>query len=234
MSAPEFNTRDAATAAFWSERYARAFTPWEQGGVPLALSRAIAAAAARATLHAWGEVPHAPAAVLVPGCGSGHEIVALTLAGYKVLAIDIAPEAVALAQAHALVHAREQLAREGCHISAQDFFAVAARSEHAGRYAWIYERAFACALPPRTWPQWAAAIAILVAPGGVLAGLFMVDHDAPAAREERRGPPFAMRMQDLHDLLDEHFVLECDEPVPDDESIAVFRGKERWMAWRRK
>lgn len=234
LSAHEFKTRDATTAAFWSERYARAFTPWEQGGVPAALCRAIETSAARTTAHAEGEVPHAPASVLVPGCGSGHEIVALTLAGFNVLAIDIAPEAVAMAQAHALVHARTQLAERGCHISEQDFFALASRADHAGRYAWIYERAFACALPPRLWSQWAAATADLLAPGGVLAGLFMVDHAAPVAREERRGPPFAMHLRDLHDLLDEHFVLEHEEWIPDDESITAFRGKERWMVWRRR
>jgi hypothetical protein len=29
-----------------------------------------------------------------------------------------------------------------------------------------------------------------------------------------------------------HFDLEQDDPVED--SIPVFQGKERWMAWRRK
>jgi hypothetical protein len=29
-----------------------------------------------------------------------------------------------------------------------------------------------------------------------------------------------------------HFAKEWDEPA--DDSIPVFQGKERWMAWRRK
>lgn len=67
---PEFTTRDPSQAAFWDERFAANFTPWDQGAVPPALGRWLARAAL------------APGArVLVPGCGSAYEAAFLDAAG---------------------------------------------------------------------------------------------------------------------------------------------------------
>jgi hypothetical protein len=103
-----------------------------------------------------------------------------------------------------------------------DFFAPLAGAP----FDVVYERAFLCALPRRLWPDWARRMAQLVRPGGLLAGFFYFDAG-------ERGPPFPMHGQEeLDALLIPAFERIDDQPV--DDSIAVFRGKERWQAWRRQ
>lgn len=206
---PEFSARDPAQAAFWDERFAANFTPWDQGAVPPALGRWLA----RSPLAAG-------ARVLIPGCGSAYEAALFDRAGYDVLSIDIAEAALARARAVLPTAVADRVLRRA------DFFAFAAAPFDA-----IYERAFLCALPPRLWPAYAARCAALLASGGGLAGFFFVD---PAPPEPRRGPPFAMTREALDALLAPAFECVEDEPIPPDESIAVFRGRERWMTWRKR
>ncbi|MFN3566493.1 MAG: hypothetical protein ACK4V1_10995, partial [Burkholderiaceae bacterium] len=75
----EFRTRDPAQAAFWDERFAANYTPWDQGAVPPALVRWLA----QAPLAAG-------ARVLIPGCGSAYEAASLDAAGFDVPSIDVA------------------------------------------------------------------------------------------------------------------------------------------------
>ena len=221
LAPPSFSCRDPAQAEFWSERYAKDFLPWDQHEVPAPLRRALTQD------PATSGIPGSPARVLIPGCGSGYELECLAGAGYDALAIDISPPAIARARGLVGTYAeRVQLA---------DCFALATDPDHRGGYDWIYERAFCCALPPRLWATWGEAMAALVAPGGVLAGVFHVDPDPELAiQAKRRGPPFAIRAGELALLLEPNFVCIDDCSVPHEESIPVFRGKERWMVWRRR
>jgi hypothetical protein len=93
----------------------------------------------------------------------------------------------------------------------------------------IYERAFACALPPRLWAGWAARCAALLPPGGRLVGYFLLDEAVDPAT--RRGPPFAMRRAELDALLAPCFDLA--EATAADEQLAVLRG-QLWMTWMRR
>jgi SAM-dependent methyltransferase len=205
----EFGTRDPAQAAFWDERFAAGFTPWDQGAAPPALARWLA------------RTPLRPGArVLIPGCGSAYEATLLAAAGFDVLSIDIADAALARARRALPDDVAARVLRKA------DFFAFAAQPFDA-----IYERAFLCALPPRLWPSYAARCAQLLAPGGRLAGLFFVD---AALREPRRGPPFATTRTELDALLSTAFVCTEDQAIEPEESVAVFAGRERWMAWQRR
>jgi SAM-dependent methyltransferase len=204
----DFSSRDPAAAAFWDERYAAGFTPWDQGGVPPALLRALAAR------------PPWQARVLVPGCGSGHEIAALAAAGAQVVGIDIS---VAGLQQAARVLPPE-LAQAA--LREADFFTLA-----ESPFDWIYERAFLVALPPARWADWARRVAQLLPAGGMLAGLFVIEPVLPAPR---RGPPFVTTLAELHDLLDTAFDLREDLPIDAAESLPVFAGRERWLRWQRR
>ncbi|MES1167824.1 MAG: methyltransferase domain-containing protein, partial [Oleiharenicola lentus] len=66
---------------FWNSRYIKDDTPWEFDGIPSDL---------KAFLKKKGK----GAKVLIPGCGTGHEIKAFAEAGYDVTALDFAPFAV--------------------------------------------------------------------------------------------------------------------------------------------
>ncbi|MGZ5074829.1 MAG: hypothetical protein ACXWBL_16930, partial [Usitatibacter sp.] len=121
----------------------------------------------------------------------------------------------------ALAAARAVLGPHAGRVRHADFFAPI----EGEPFDMVYERAFLCALPRRMWADWGRRMGQVVAPGGVLAGFFYFDAG-------ERGPPFPLEAQaELDRLLAPAFERVEDAPV--DDSIAVFRGKERWQVWRR-
>ncbi|HEY0847099.1 MAG TPA: methyltransferase domain-containing protein [Noviherbaspirillum sp.] len=148
-----FDSRDPAAPAFWSERFERAYTPWDLGGVPAALREFVA------------QSPRSYV-TLIPGCGTGHEVACLSQAGWDVTAIDFSGAAVAAA--------RQTLGPLGDRVVEADFFSFVPPRQ----VELIYERAFFCALPARMRQDVVKRWAALLPPGGLLAGFFYFD-DAP-------------------------------------------------------
>jgi SAM-dependent methyltransferase len=196
---PIFETRDSSAPAFWSERFEQHYLPWDRGGAPDALQRFIARSSRK---HV----------ALIPGCGTGHEVAAMSEAGWDVTAIDFSAAAVTAAKA--------TLGRWASRVAEADFFTFVPQRP----LDLIYERAFLCALPRDRWPQIAMRWAELLPSGGLLAGFFYFD-DAP------NGPPFGIAPAQLDALLTPYFEQIEDSPAID--SVAVFAGKERWQIWRR-
>lgn len=147
MPPPEFSSRDPNSPGFWDERFDRGFTPWDRGGVPLAL-------------QAFAAVPMR---TLIPGCGAAYELAYLSNAGWDVSAIDFSPAAVA--------KGREAVGKWRERVVQADFFAW----EPAAPLDLIYERAFLCAMPRAMWPRLAQRWSELLAPGKLLAGFFFFD-----------------------------------------------------------
>jgi len=80
MAVPEFPRTDPSSPEFWEMRYRTSFTPWDAGAVPARLREYIG--------------QRRPAGrVLVPGCGSGHDVRFLAEAGLDVQGIDFSPAA---------------------------------------------------------------------------------------------------------------------------------------------
>jgi SAM-dependent methyltransferase len=150
---PAFSSRDPLSPQFWDERFERDFTPWERGGVSLALRRFVSASAR-------------PLSALIPGCGSAHELTLMCEAGWDATAIDFSPEAVARARTLAGPWADR--------IRQADFFAYTAEKP----LDLVYEQAFLCALPQARRPDVARRWAELLGQGGLLAGYFYFD-EAP-------------------------------------------------------
>ncbi len=194
-----------AEPAFWEERYRAGQTPWEFPGVPPALTRFLARHPARP-----GDT------VLVPGCGSGQELVAFAAAGYAVTAVDFSPTAVARARARVP-------AGVAVRILCADFFTCAL--PEAG-FSLVYERTFVCALDPARWAAVTRRIATLLQPGGRWVGLF---YEGP----KEDGPPFGWDRGEAERLLGARLVPEATLPVPAAESPALFAGREGWREWRR-
>jgi SAM-dependent methyltransferase len=155
----------------------------------------------------------APGRVLVPGCGSGWEVRYLADRGFDVIGLDFSAAALDAARINVGAHADR--------LVQADYFAYAP----AGLFDTIYERTFLCALPRRLWPRYAERTAALLRPGGLLAGFFYF-------ADEPKGPPFGARPEALDALLAPWFRRDEDSPVAD--SIALFRGRERWQVWRRR
>lgn len=191
---------DSADARFWDVRYAAATTPWDAGGIPLAL-------------QGFASSMTGSPRVLIPGCGSGYEVGYLFDRGWDVLAIDFSVAAIAAA--------RRVLGDRASALREADFFGFA---DDDVPFDIVYERALLCALPPRLWPAYAARVAHLVRPGGLLAGFFFFDETAT-------GPPFGTSPSALAALLADRFALIADDAVSD--SLPVFAGRERWQVWQR-
>ena len=144
---PAFASRDPLSPGFWDERFDKAFTPWERGGVAQGLRNFVA------------RTP-GPLSALIPGCGSGHELACMMEAGWDATAIDFSPAAVQIARAG--------VGQWAGRVVEADFFAYAPPRQ----LDLIYEQAFLCAMPPAMWPRIAARWAELLPSGGLLAGFF--------------------------------------------------------------
>lgn len=195
--------QDSSRPDFWDLRYRERVTPWDPGGAP-------------AMLAEWLAAQPDQGRVLVPGCGSAHEVLLFAARGYDVVAIDFSDAA--LEAARGVLGARAGLARKA------DFFGFEGDDP---AFDLLYERAFLCALPRRIWVDWAVRAARLVRPGGRLAGFFYFDDNA-------KGPPFGIARAALVALLAPAFDLVEDRAVPAGQSIPVFQDKERWMVWLRR
>ncbi|PXW92362.1 thiopurine S-methyltransferase [Sphaerotilus hippei] len=171
------------TLDFWQQRFEAGDLPWDRGepGPQLAVWQ-------QAGLLAPG------VRVAVPGCGSGHEVLALAQAGCHVTAIDYAPGALALT--------RQRLEAAGLPASAVTLV-------QADVLAWqpdepvdvIYEQTCWCALHPDHWSAYAARLAHWLRPGGTLA-LLAMQALREGAREGRvEGPPYHLDVHMLRALL---------------------------------
>lgn len=196
MNAPE----DFGRPQFWDRRYEKRETPWDFHGVPRALRTFL-------ELARLG-------AVLIPGCGPGHEVRAFHEAGWKVTAIDFSPVAVE--------QARGRLGDLADCVVLGDFFK---HDLSIGEFDLVYERTFLCALSPHRWPDYAQRVAELLRPGGRLAGIFF--HG-----EEPDPPPYPLPEGRAHELFGARFSLKNSEPVTD--SLTLFAGREWWQEWEMK
>ena len=156
------------TREFWNERFQSGETPWDRGAVNPQLGAWLADATLR------------PCRILVPGCGSGHEVAALALAGFDVTALDFAPEA--------LRRTRERLHSANASATLVEADALAWQPTRA--FDAVYEQTCLCALYPDHWRGYADQLHRWVAPDGRLFALF-VQLLRPGAAEGRvEGPPY--------------------------------------------
>lgn len=188
---------------FWNSRYLKDDTPWDFEGVPADL---------RTFLKKKGK----GAKVLIPGCGSGHEIMAFADAGYDVTAIDFAPFAVERARRMVGPALADR-------VLLGDFFQYDFPSE---TFDVVYERSFVCSFTPDRRPAYRDRMAQLLKYRGLLIGYYY--YNKPVVSE---GPPFGFAWSTADDLFAQYFILVKDDPVND--SLPLFAGRERWQERRR-
>lgn len=166
--------------AFWQQRFEAGQLPWDRGASSPQLLQWLA----DGTL-----VP--PAAIAVPGCGSGHEVETLARAGFDVHAIDYAPGAVALARARLAAGGLEAGIAEADVLAWQPPRLLDA----------VYEQNCLCALHPDHWTAYAAQLHGWLRPGGRLALLAMQARRDSAAQGQVEGPPYHVDINALRALL---------------------------------
>jgi SAM-dependent methyltransferase len=156
------------TREFWNGRFQSGDTPWDRGAV-------------NPKLEAWlTDGTLSPCRILVPGCGSGHEVAALGAAGFDVTALDFAPEALRLT--------RERLQAVNATATLVEADALSWPPEHP--FDAVYEQTCLCALYPDLWRGYADQLHRWVAPGGRLFALFVQLLRPGAAEGSVEGPPY--------------------------------------------
>ena len=183
---------------FWDDRYRSGRAPWEFNGVPAEARRFIR--------------DRPPGRVLIPGCGSSHDVAAFCRAGWQVTGIELSPAAIEIARATVGVHAGA--------IRLGDFFSAPLPAD----FDVLYERAFICAIEPSWWSNYVARVHHLLVPDGLLAGYFYYGGDPEP-------PPYSLTPASAARLFGGRFRLEVDRPVTD--SLPVYAGGERWQEWRK-
>lgn len=187
---------------FWQQRFESGQTPWDRGAPHPQLARWLADGQLQAGQQ-----------VLVPGCGRGHELVALAQAGLAVTGLDYAPAAVALA--------RERVARWQAANPAPAGLPHLAppQVEQADVLQWqppapvdrLYEQTCLCALHPDHWQAYAAQLHRWLKPGGQLLALFMQARREASEQGQIIGPPYH---GDIHAMRALFPATRWDWPAP--------------------
>lgn len=100
-------------------------------------------------------------AAFVPGCGRGYATAQLATVFDSVIGIDIAPTAVAAAEAN-LQENYSSAIQERCQFLCTDFFSF----DPGHKFGCSYDYTFLCALDPSMRADWAKTHARLLAPDG--------------------------------------------------------------------
>jgi hypothetical protein len=179
------NSSDSNQPDFWNVRYASGNTPWDFGGVPLALKLFL-------------ERSSGSGKVLIPGCGSGYEVQAFHAAGYDVSAIDFSSAAVE--------QAKRVLGPLAERVILGDFFTYDFGQQ---RFDLIYERTFLCSMTPSRRPDYVNRTADLLSPGGGLIGVFLYGQPSSS------GPPFPLTEHEAAKLFKKRFELVRSEAMTD-------------------
>jgi SAM-dependent methyltransferase len=156
------------TKEFWEKRFATGDMPWDRGE-------------ANPQLGAWRATGALkPCRILVPGCGSGHEVAALAAARFEVTALDYSPEAIA--------RTRARLDAESLKATVIEADALAWQPEKP--FDAIYEQTCLCALYPDQWRAYADQLHRWLTPSGKLFALFVQFPRPGAADGIIEGPPY--------------------------------------------
>lgn len=170
----------------WNDRYLAHDTPWDLGQ-PSTLVQALVR-----------EVLPPGARLLVPGCGLGHDVVALALAGYEVIGLDLAPAAIDRARA---LHGETP----GVTWRVGDLLAPSSLLD--GTLDGVIEHTCYCALAPdgpgsAPLDAYADAVHRLLRAGGALIGAFLAFDDGG------QGPPWGTSTDRLQARFGDRFTVE--------------------------
>lgn len=190
-------------AAYWQSRWQKAETGWDLRGIspPLAAYIDQISPAERNK------------AVLIPGCGNGHEAFYLLEKGFTdVTLLDIAPKAFENVKKQS--SALHETLVKGLHLICGDFF-----EQPGPAYDLILEQTFFCALDPALRPAYVRQMHALLKPRGTLAGVLF-------DRAFAGGPPFGGSKAEYERLFSPLFQIKtlapCYNSAPPRAGTEVF------------
>lgn len=188
---------------FWETRYQTGDMPWEKGEASPGLVD---------FLEARKDLPRGT--VLVPGCGTGHDVRAWAAAGFTATGQDIAPSGVALA--------REKTATAG--LKADFVLGDFLRDTPSQEFDWVFEHTLFCAIQPAEREEYVRAVQRWLKPAGNFLAVFYMIPDV-------EGPPFGTNRDEVVHRFSAGFDL-LEEWVP--RSYPNRTGLERMMWWQKR
>lgn len=176
----------------WEARYVAGETPWDKG------------CAAPPLLEFLTRHP-ITGRVLVPGCGTGHDVRAIAMQGGEVTGLDLSDTALRFARGFTPAGSEQYV--QG------DLFTMP--DEWDGRFDWVVEHTCFCAIPPARRADYVAAISRVLKPGGHYLAIFFLDPGVD------QGPPHGATHEEIAGLFDHDFEL-MEEWTPE----KTFEGRE--------
>lgn len=182
--------------------------------------------------------------VLIPGCGTGYELIAFAKAGFDhVEGVDISSTAIRMAEERleqiisadsSLSEASKQDIKNRISLRVGDFFGL------RDRYNIIFDYTFCVALPPGMRLEWARQMKRLLDPGSseLITLIFPVpsEHNLLNSNfkmlDTVQGPPYDVSPSLYSYLLREENDMECIDLRPCLNSIKPRQGKEWIGRWK--
>ncbi|ORE07420.1 S-adenosyl-L-methionine-dependent methyltransferase [Rhizopus microsporus var. microsporus] len=194
----------------WEGHWKEGTTNWDAGKPSPALVELFENEETRSLIPDHGKA-------LVPGCGSGYDVVFLANEKRHVTGIDLSPSCV-----ESLLKNHPDAAKHNYQFLCADFFEFDVPD---GGYDLAYDYTFLCALPPVLRPDWAKRYSEIIKKGGVFVTLmYPIDN-------HEGGPPYAVSEQVYKDLLSAHFDLIF---IKDAKGHEPRLGREKIAIWKRK
>ena len=150
----------------WEERYQTGDMPWEKGEASPGL------------VDFLGEHPELKrGTVLVPGCGTGHDVRVWANAGFVVTGLDLAPSAIRLCG--------EKTRAVG--LAAKIILGDFLKDTPPHQFDWIFEHTLFCAIDRSLRDDYVAAVRRWLKPGGnyLAVNYFIPDKDGPPFGTDR-------------------------------------------------
>ncbi|KAL0545249.1 hypothetical protein IC582_020399 [Cucumis melo] len=191
----------------WDICWEHGLTPWDLGQPTPLISH----------LCATGALPNGR--VLVPGCGSGYDVVQMACAERYVVGLDISDNAIQ----KAIELSSSSPNMRHCTFLREDFFSWRPKE----LFDLIFDYTFFCAIEPVMRQVWGQQIQRLLKPNGELITLmFPIDDDHSG------GPPYKVSVSDYEDVL--HPLGFKAVLIKDNElAIPPRKGREMIGRWKR-
>lgn len=162
--------------------------------------------------------------VLVPGCGRGYAVEALSTESRHVIGIDIAPTAVAAAKKYL----QQRNITGTWAVRTDSFFDFASREANQGYFDIVYDYTFLSVIPPKWRSDWGHGVSSLLAPGGIaLVALFPIG-------SWTGGPPWTMDVGGVGKILEKEGLERIYHSALEDRDVHKGReGMTAIAAWRK-
>ncbi|KAI9265052.1 S-adenosyl-L-methionine-dependent methyltransferase [Phascolomyces articulosus] len=154
----------------WCNRWDNEDTPWDAGESSPALLELLKDHSYLLPTQGQG---------LVPGCGSGYDVVNLATDERHITGLDMSPTCIRLCN--------EKLGNNSKYDFICDDFYKFKFPE--GGYDLVYDYTFLCAMPPHMRPDWGKRMAEIIKPGGTLIALMF------PLKEKPQQPPFTLSVE---------------------------------------